>query len=816
MEILGVAQTYRILASMTKPTGPYAHRVQTLCKLLVQLGFHSVRYYEAVHDRFKAEPTHFVLTQAAYHDGTESSVIGLQIPYSNTTLVTSSDGSDGLARGRFDNATDSQKTNWIERLKINKTNWIDLEVKSKGKVVGLLAMSWTGSRELIDHEDEAALRIIRGTLGNLYTASLGNDQPFVEGRQRLNQAINTWSANKQKSTSELSKSIGNLIGADLVSVFQYNWVTNSVTKVGEQAFNIQTKFDTLEESYDLGQMLTGRAFVDKDYRFIPDLPELIRNGDVNIDAKSLNYHNANIGALRSVIYFSIGSQSNRLLVRLFRSEINNLPSFTQRDHSLAQIIEEFATQAFDGLELRRRSGAVRTAAIDGLRGFSDPDRLMGLLKDELSQLGARTFIFVHYSVSGHSTDFVTATNDIADARSFFGSSASLAWDAIRSIPVKSSIFDLGPKTLTKLGLNSLNEEIRKLDRDSIGVFCLSSAGLVTLVILPLRGAGPSGVQPLEGRLSPDEVEHVLSLVSVFAASLEARASHISAENADDLLANIGHELQTPITEIEQSAISSIEACHEVLDKIASQPGLQQLDFDSARRELEVEVRIVNKKADLLRHMMDIPRTMSEFFGGDSMPISYRQSDWNQLVDESWSLAYSWAHEMSDYYSELGRASYGAIVLEKNEALKSMACVLCEPLVKMALTNIFKNAIKFSLPRYQGKPMIIEALAIPQTGWNIIQVRNWGIGIEKHRFEEIFRKYYRIDRLDAKRDIAGRGLGLYLARAMVKAQGGSLFCESSDWTLDDPEKRKTLQGFQTTFELRIPTTNIPGNKKVRLQ
>jgi signal transduction histidine kinase len=55
----------------------------------------------------------------------------------------------------------------------------------------------------------------------------------------------------------------------------------------------------------------------------------------------------------------------------------------------------------------------------------------------------------------------------------------------------------------------------------------------------------------------------------------------------------------------------------------------------------------------------------------------------------------------------------------------------------------------------------------------VDVHNEGPGIERDRLAEIFEK---MARLDSKRE--GTGLGLYITRYLVEAQGGSISASSS--------------------------------------
>lgn len=81
----------------------------------------------------------------------------------------------------------------------------------------------------------------------------------------------------------------------------------------------------------------------------------------------------------------------------------------------------------------------------------------------------------------------------------------------------------------------------------------------------------------------------------------------------------------------------------------------------------------------------------------------------------------------------------------------------------ALLNILDNAVKYSEER--GK---VEVTVWQSEMFLKISVRDYGIGIEKGEEGRIFQKFYRGERVTTQE---GFGVGLYLARQIILAQGG---------------------------------------------
>ena len=74
----------------------------------------------------------------------------------------------------------------------------------------------------------------------------------------------------------------------------------------------------------------------------------------------------------------------------------------------------------------------------------------------------------------------------------------------------------------------------------------------------------------------------------------------------------------------------------------------------------------------------------------------------------------------------------------------------------------------------------------------LSIRDQGIGLEKKELEAIFQRFYRVGN-ELTRTSPGSGLGLYLAREMIKANGGEIVARSEG------------PGQGAEFIIRLPVT-----------
>ncbi len=89
-----------------------------------------------------------------------------------------------------------------------------------------------------------------------------------------------------------------------------------------------------------------------------------------------------------------------------------------------------------------------------------------------------------------------------------------------------------------------------------------------------------------------------------------------------------------------------------------------------------------------------------------------------------------------------------------------------------ITNLLSNAFKYST---SDQPVRVSML---QKG-NMLEVavQDAGIGISNDDISRLFEKFSRVGQSGGAGKIAGTGLGLYIARSLVEAQGGRIWVES---------------------------------------
>ena len=205
----------------------------------------------------------------------------------------------------------------------------------------------------------------------------------------------------------------------------------------------------------------------------------------------------------------------------------------------------------------------------------------------------------------------------------------------------------------------------------------------------------------------------------------------------DFVANVSHELKTPLTAIRGFA--------ETLLSVDLPP-------EDARKYLGVILRHAERLGNLIDDLLDLSRIESR-----KLPMKPIEVD-------------------------VGRTAAAVIGgMELQLRAKSLAVKLVDGdnppawadrrAVEQILTNLLDNAAKYSHPGGQ-----IEVQIEPERDHIRIEVRDDGIGIPKEDLPRIFERFYRVEKARS-RDLGGTGLGLAIVKHLVQSMGGEIYVES---------------------------------------
>jgi signal transduction histidine kinase len=218
-----------------------------------------------------------------------------------------------------------------------------------------------------------------------------------------------------------------------------------------------------------------------------------------------------------------------------------------------------------------------------------------------------------------------------------------------------------------------------------------------------------------------------------------RRVQISQQSQRDFVANVSHELKTPLTSIQGFA-------QAILDGAANSP-------ESLRQAVEVIMSETGRMYRLVIDLLALARLDAGTADLHTEPVALRDL-----------LA-----AVADKFKPLASQAQVTLVSESDNL----------PLVKgdgdrlaQVFNNLVDNAIKFTpaggTVRLSGR----------LTGSFVeVSVADTGIGIAPENQERIFERFYQADK--SRRGGAGRGvgLGLAIARQIVQAQGGTLTVHS---------------------------------------
>lgn len=220
---------------------------------------------------------------------------------------------------------------------------------------------------------------------------------------------------------------------------------------------------------------------------------------------------------------------------------------------------------------------------------------------------------------------------------------------------------------------------------------------------------------------------------------------------EDFLSVASHELRTPLTSLK----SHLHLARRRLGRDAPTD-----EIDHALREADGQA---NRLRTLIDDLLDVSRIAGGHFTFEREPLALG--------------------ELAERIVETARA------LEPERRI-TLTVPDVDPVVvadgrrlEQVLVNLLENAVKYS-PRDRS----VQVTLAVEEGSAALSVRDEGFGIPPEDQPQIFDRFYRAR--DVNKNIAGLGLGLYIAQEIVRAHDGTLTVES------------TL-GEGSTFTIRLP-------------
>jgi signal transduction histidine kinase len=218
----------------------------------------------------------------------------------------------------------------------------------------------------------------------------------------------------------------------------------------------------------------------------------------------------------------------------------------------------------------------------------------------------------------------------------------------------------------------------------------------------------------------------------------------------DFVANVSHELKTPLT--------SIRGYVETLMT-------DELPEDMKRQFLEV----IQKNAERLQGIVDDLLDLSRLESGGWRP-EMQVMDALRFAEETWTTSSS---------TRAARKRIEFLPIGES------GTILADPRgLRQVLTNLYDNALRHTPEGGRITVRVTRERALngntnghsPDALWVSIDVQDTGSGIPSDALPRIFERFYRVDPARSRAE-GGTGLGLSIVKHLMESMGGSVTAES---------------------------------------
>jgi two-component system phosphate regulon sensor histidine kinase PhoR len=208
----------------------------------------------------------------------------------------------------------------------------------------------------------------------------------------------------------------------------------------------------------------------------------------------------------------------------------------------------------------------------------------------------------------------------------------------------------------------------------------------------------------------------------------------------DFVANVSHELKTPLTSIKGFVETLLEGAMD--------------DKENSRQFL----RIVQDHAERLNNLIN-----------DLLDLSSIESEKITLKKEDFDIGKLFEEVISGFRAQIKKKK----IEIRNKLTSPLVMHADRNRIEQVMTNLLDNSIKFN--KEDG---FIKIYADDSEGQIKIFVEDSGIGIPAKDIPRIFERFYRVDKARS-RELGGTGLGLSIVKHITELHGGSVGVESME-------------------------------------
>ncbi len=273
---------------------------------------------------------------------------------------------------------------------------------------------------------------------------------------------------------------------------------------------------------------------------------------------------------------------------------------------------------------------------------------------------------------------------------------------------------------------------------------------------------------LELRVTTSPIVDAGGNVVGFMKVIANRTQEISLlRSKNEFIEVVSHQLRTPITEVNWA-----------LDTIVKD---EKLAPDT--RELLNQTAVSAKRImNIVENLLDITKMEEGRFG-----YNLAQTNIVQFLDGVLAAA----------MPQVERAGLKLYFERPQEELPMVT--IDGQKISMVVANLVDNAVRYNVPNGQ---IIVKAERAKDARYVQVGVRDTGIGIPAEDIDKVFTKFFRAGNA-VKFHTDGSGLGLWIARNIIRAHGGDMWAESE-------LNRGTTFNFLLPVEQTLTPTNEGAN------